>query len=193
MMGLNLLRCLDLQAAKARAALTKGGKKKAKGSESEEEDDDFDSEDDDDDFEPVKPKPVAAKKPAAPKPMAIAAAPAAPKPAAPKPKPSTSSQGAVPVVAPKPVAAPEKPQESEPLSLAARLAGRFQQLTVKPVASGSVSTAAQPPPAAEAKQAISAYQFDDDDITSPAPVAAKTKSKVFGAGLSCKAFSQASK
>ena len=166
--------------------MTKGGKKKAKGSESEEDDDDFDSEDDDDDFEPVKPKPVAARKPAAPKPMAIAAAPAAQKPAAPKPKPFTSSQGAA-VVAPKPVSAPEKPQESEPLSLAARLAGRFQQLTVKPVASGSVSTAAQLPPATEAKQAISAYQFDDDDITSPAPVAAKAKSKVIGAGA-CQAM-----
>ena len=125
----------------------------------------------DEDFEVVKPKPVA-RKPVAPKPAATLAL--APKPAMvakPKAAPAVAPPAAAPV-------APAKPAESEPLSLAARLAGRFQQLTVKPATSGTAAAdAALPPPAGP----TATFEFDDEDITSPAPAAVKARSKVAGA------------
>ncbi len=162
------LDAVQAAAARKKAAAGKGRKGK-KGYDSEsEEDEDSEDDFDDEDFEAAapKPKPAAAaarKPPAAQKPAATGAA-AAPKPAA----TSKPVEPAAPVPPPAAAAAPPlaKPEESEPLSLAARLAGRFQKLAV--AGAPQVVAASKEPPA---------ISLDDDDITSPAPPVAAVKAK----------------
>ncbi|KAG1667004.1 hypothetical protein FOA52_014316 [Chlamydomonas sp. UWO 241] len=187
-------------------AAAKGGKKKGKAG-SDDSESEADSEDDfeDDDFEEfVKPKPKAAPRKApgavaaAPKPAAAAAAAPPAKPAAPKaaavPKPAAAA-AAAPVtaavacatlaatMAAKPAAADAGDQR---LSLAERLAGRFQKLQVEgaPAAPSSslarpaAATAAAAKPVAASRLARAATAGGASTSSGAAPaVAAKAAAK----------------
>uniref|UniRef100_A0A7S3VQX9 DNA topoisomerase 2 n=1 Tax=Dunaliella tertiolecta TaxID=3047 RepID=A0A7S3VQX9_DUNTE len=148
------------QGAKAKAKpATKGrGKKKQQSSSEEEEDSESESMFDESEEEPsyVKPKPPA-RKPAAPKPAGPKPAEIARAPPAPEPRP--------PAAAPKPPQAEAPP--AEPLSLAARLAGRFQKLDMGGPSQGLTDDSKAPRKAATAAakkmEAEDLNMLEDDD------------------------------
>ncbi|GAX77591.1 hypothetical protein CEUSTIGMA_g5035.t1 [Chlamydomonas eustigma] len=172
-------------AAKGRkaAAASKGKKKAVEDSEDEEEDaDDFDT-DEDEEYEQkmaAKPKPTIVRK-------ALPSAGGTGRPTAPtssdstavvapalavKPKPVPASKKATAAQPPQPPQPAAKPADSEPLSLAARLAGRFQKLAMVPAASTASASMAAP---TLSHTAATAIQEEEEDIMSPAPAVTKKK------------------